>query len=102
MKYATHAWFNMSSTLSDSLKSIQKRAFRNIYPNISYSDALAATALETMSYRRHKSCAEKCINKLRSDEPPNNPLINIIKVRPHHVDHDYSLDYNMITTSEHD
>lgn len=90
IEYASPTWSNMSSTLSDSLESIQKRALRMIYPDISYSDALAATALETMSYRWHKSC-EKFINKLRSDEPSNNPLINIIKVMPRHVDHDYFL-----------
>jgi hypothetical protein len=43
LEYTSPSWATLTSTLSNEIESIQHRAFKIIYPDLSYADALDTT-----------------------------------------------------------
>ena len=52
LAYAVQVWQDVPDYLSDRIESVQKRAFKMIYPNSSYSQALSLANETTLSNRR--------------------------------------------------
>ena len=78
LEYASPSWASLSATLSEDIESLQRRALRIIYPELSYMDALVVSGLDTLANRRHECCM-KFISKVRECKSDNNPLLNIVK-----------------------
>ena len=64
IEYASPAWAALTTNQSDTIESIQKRALRIIFPELSYHDALDLSRLEMLSTRRHCTC-KQFVNNLR-------------------------------------
>ena len=56
LEYAVQAWQDIPDYLSDRIESVQKRAFKIIYPNSSPSQALSLANETTLSNRRELLC----------------------------------------------
>ena len=56
LEYAVQVWQDITDHLSDRTESVLKRAFKIIYPNISYSQALSLANETTLSNRRGLLC----------------------------------------------
>ena len=57
LEYCWPVWHpNLPIYLSDRIERIQKRAFRIMYPTLSYEDALQTTCCTRLSIRRHHLC----------------------------------------------
>ena len=77
LEYVSSSWASLSTTLSEDIESLQRRALRIIYPDLSYMDALVVSGLDTLANRRHQCCM-KFISKVRECKSDNNPLVNAI------------------------
>ena len=77
MEYASLSWASLSATLSEDIESLQRRALRIIYPDLSYMDALFVSG-------RHECCM-KFISKVRECKSDNNPLVNISLKKLHMI-----------------
>ena len=93
LEYASPSWASLSATLSEDIESLQRRALRIIYPELSYMDALVVSGLDTLANRRHECCM-KFITKVRECKSDNNPLVNMVKEASYHPVHDYNLRNN--------
>ena len=90
IEYASPVWSSIPKSLSDILESVQKRALRIAYPDLSYDEALEISNLQNLSSRRDISC-KKFVESLRRDVSPYNPLTKIMEIRPGVKTHDYDL-----------
>ena len=77
IEYASPAWAALTTNQSDTIESIQKRALRIIFPELSYHDALDLSRLEMLSTRRHCTC-KQFVNNLRCVSGLDNPLRDIV------------------------
>ena len=66
LEYALQVWQNIPVYLSERIESVQKRAFKIIYPDSSYNQALILAKETTLSSRREFLC-----NKLMADMNKN-------------------------------
>jgi hypothetical protein len=84
IEYASPVW-------SDLIESVQKRALRIILPSLAYEDALTRSGLETLASRRSNAC-QMFVEKMKSDDQPNNPIANILRQNIHNErEHSYNL-----------
>ena len=90
IEYASPVWPTLSKSLSDLLESVQKRALRIAYPNLSYEEALENSNLQLLSSRREESC-KRFVETLRREDSCFNPLTEIVKFRPQFRTHEYDL-----------
>ncbi|CAB4016967.1 RNA-directed DNA polymerase from transposon BS [Paramuricea clavata] len=91
LEYATPSWATLSSTLSNEIESIQRRALKIIYPDLSYADALDTTGFDTLIDRRGDAC-KSFVQKLKDHKSTfRNPLVNILKETPYEPVHNYCL-----------
>ncbi len=68
VEYACPVWpTNLPVYLSDTIETVQKRAFRTIYPGISYSDAMEIANVPTLHQRRVNLCKDY-FNRLKNKE----------------------------------
>ena len=65
LEYAFLSWASLSTTLSDDIESLKRRAMRITYPELSYMDALDVADLDTLASRRYKCCM-KFVRSLRA------------------------------------
>ena len=72
------------------MESVQRRALRIIYPDLSYDEALVKAGLQTLSMRRNYICKD-FIDKIRSNGSTRNPLTNIVHKSPPSHEHEYCL-----------
>ena len=66
LEYALQVWQNIPLYSSERIESVQKRAFKIIYPDSSYSQSLILAKETTLSSRREFLC-----NKLMADMNKN-------------------------------
>jgi hypothetical protein len=64
LEYASTSWATLSSTLSNEIESIQRRALRIIYPDLSYADALDTTGFYKLIDPRGDAC-KSFVQKLK-------------------------------------
>ena len=77
IEYTSPAWAALTTNQSDTSESIQKRALRIIFRELSYHDALDLSRLEMLSTRRHCTC-KQFVNNLRCVSGLDNPLRDIV------------------------
>jgi hypothetical protein len=81
LEYACPVWHSgLTTTLSDDIERVQKRCMRIIYPDLSYTDALSVSGLETLSERREKITRELFV----SIQQPTHVLHSLLPLRPNH------------------
>ncbi len=90
IEYASPVWSSIPKTLSDLLESVQKRALKIVYPDLSYEEALETSNLQRRSIRRDVSC-RKFVESLRRKNSAANPLTKVMEIRPKTCNHDYNL-----------
>jgi hypothetical protein len=91
LEYASPSWATLSSTLSNEIESIQRRALKIIYPDLPYADALDTTGFDTLIDRRGDAC-KSFVQKLKGHKSTfRNPLVNILKETPYEPVHNYCL-----------
>ena len=73
LEYASPVWAALPDFLSSHLESVQKRALKIIYPDISYYEALQTSKLKTLECRRDELC-RRFINSTRKKACKNNSL----------------------------
>ena len=57
VEYACPVWHtNLRGYLSDGIEVVQKRALRTMHPDLSYSEAMEKSKVQTLSDRREKLC----------------------------------------------
>ena len=93
LEYASPSWASLSATLSEDIESLQRRALRIIYPQLSPMDALVVSGLDTLANRRHECCM-KFISNARECKSDNNPLVDIVKEASYDPIHEYNLRNN--------
>ena len=87
LEYASPSWATLSSTLSNEIESIQRRALKIIYPDLSYADALDTTGFDTLIDRRGDAC-KSFVQKFKGHKSTfRNPLVNILKETPYEPVH---------------
>lgn len=80
VEYSCQVWHSgLTKEQSDTLESIQRRALKIIYPNLSYQEALGAANLTTLYLRREHMCHKLFIQMQQPDHrlhkllPPQKP-----------------------------
>ena len=68
VEYASPVWAALPDYLSDLLEAVQRRALRIIFPDNSYEESLAFSALPTLSQRRDLACI-RFVKDLPNTEP---------------------------------
>ena len=68
VEYASVVFANLPLYLNNLFEIIQKCAFRIIYPNLSYSEALEKTKLMFLNDRKEIAC-KKFVNNIHTDNP---------------------------------
>ena len=75
LEYAVPVWQNIPEYLSDAVETLQKRAFKIIFPTTeSYTEALQLAQLKTLSERRHDLCM-KYMERMKCSDHPFNHLL---------------------------
>ena len=90
LEYASPVWAALPDYLSLHLESVQKRAHKIIFPDISYNEALQTSKLKTLECRRDELC-RRFINSTRKKACKNNPVYNIIRPFQSLREHDFFL-----------
>ncbi|CAB4019420.1 Hypothetical predicted protein [Paramuricea clavata] len=90
LEYASPVWAALPDYLSSHLESVQKRALKIIFPDISYYEALQSSKIKTLECRRDELC-RRFINSTRKIACNNNPVHNIIRPSRSLGEHDYFL-----------
>ena len=90
LEYASPVWAALPDYLSSHLESVQKRALKIIFPDISYYEALQSSKIKTLECRRDELC-RRFINSTRKIACNNNPVYNIIRPSRSFGEHDYFL-----------
>ena len=70
LEYAVEVWQNIAECHCDSIESIQKRAFKIIYPDCSYDQTLVLTNEDTLSDGRDGLCKKFMTEVAESREHP--------------------------------
>ena len=74
IEYPSPVWSSVRKTLSDLLESVQKRALRIVYPDLSYQEALETSNLQRLTIQRDVSCRKfVAIESLRRENSAANP-----------------------------
>ena len=75
LEYAVPVWQSISSTLSDKLETIQKRALKIIFPSTeTYLEALQLAGIDDLANRRTILC-KKYMTKMKGTNHPLHPLL---------------------------
>ena len=75
LEYAVPVWQNIPEYLSDAVETLQKRAFKIIFPTAeSYTEALQLAQLKTLSERRDDLCM-KYMERMKCSDHPLNHLL---------------------------
>jgi hypothetical protein len=95
IEYASPVWSDLTQNLTNLIESVQKRALRIILPSLAYTKmhALTRSGLETLTIasRRSNAC-QMFVEKMKSDDQPNNPIANIPRHNIHNErEHSYNL-----------
>ena len=87
LEYALQVWQNIPVYLFERIEAVQKRAFKIIYPDSSYNQALILGKVTTLSSRRKFLC-----NKLMADmnKKSNHPLSFLVSA-PENITIPYNL-----------
>ena len=88
LEYASPVWAALPDYLSSHLESVQKRALKIIFPDISYYEALQTSKIKTLECRRDELC-RRFINSTRKIACKNNAVYNIIRPSRSFREHDY-------------
>jgi hypothetical protein len=81
---------DLTQNLTNLIESDQKRALRIILLSLAY---LTRSGLETLASRRSNAC-QMFVEKMKSDDQPNNPIANILRHNIHNErNHSYNLRY---------
>ena len=84
-------WLDLTQHLTNLTESVQKRALRIVLPSLAYEDALTRSGLENLASRRSNAC-QMFLEKMKSDDQPNNPIANILRHKIHNErEHSYNL-----------
>ena len=75
-------WQNILECHCDSIESIQKRAFKIIYPDYSYDQALVLTNEDTLSDGRDGLCKKFMTEVVESREHPLASLVLLLMLEP--------------------
>ena len=88
LEYALQVWQNIPVYLSERIEYVQKRAFKIIYPDSSYNQALLLAKETKLSSRREFLC-----NKLMADMNTNSdhPLSFLVSAPAEHISIPYNL-----------
>jgi hypothetical protein len=91
IEYASPVWLDLTQHLTNLTESVQKRALRIVLPSLAYEDALTRSGLENLASRRSNAC-QMFLEKMKSDDQPNNPIANILRHNIHNErEHSYNL-----------
>jgi hypothetical protein len=91
LEYASPSSATLSSTLSNEIESIQRRALKIIHSHLSYADAMDTTGFDTLIDRRGDVC-KSFVQTLKGHKSTfRNPLVNILKETPYEPVHNYCL-----------
>ena len=82
LEYAVQVWQDIPDYLSDRIKSVQKRAFKIIYPNSSYSQALSLANETTLSNRRELLCHKFMAEMTDTHDHPLSCLASYLPTYP--------------------
>ena len=91
IEYASPVWSDLTQNLTNLIESVQKRALRIILPSLAYEDALTRSGLETLASRQSNAC-QMFVEKMKSDDQPNNPIANILR---HNIHNERNHSYNL-------
>ena len=80
LEYAAQVWQDIPAYLSGAIESIQRRALRIVFPELSYQQALNQANLPTLANRRQFLC-KKLMADMMSESHPNSFLLPEIKTR---------------------
>jgi hypothetical protein len=84
LEYAWHVWHtSLSSTLSDQIEHVQKRAIKIMFPRLSYTSSLDQSRLSTLHERREKQCLSLYKSVLNHD----NKLHELLPDPVYHKNH---------------
>ena len=78
----SRSYLSIPSYLSDKIERVQRRSLRILYPNMSYSAALATSSLPRLSDRRDTLC-KKVLDKITVPSSRLNRLLPPTRVESH-------------------
>jgi hypothetical protein len=84
LEYAFQVWHtSLTSTLSDQIEHVQKRAIKIIFPHLSYTASLEHSRLSTLHERRENQCLSLYKSVLNHD----NKLHELLRDPVYHKNH---------------
>ena len=87
LEYVCEVWhYNLPVYLSNQIEQIQKRAFRIIYPSLTYSQALLATKVPSL-YDRRSTLFERLFHKMLDPDHKLNSLVPAPRINEHNLRH---------------
>ena len=102
LEYAVQVWQDIPDHLSDRMESVQKRAFKIIHPNSSYSQALSLANETTLSNRHERLCHKFMAEMTDTRNHPLSCLVStaVQRTNPHNLRPGCYRPFNKLTRTE--